>query len=123
MDPKKYYRLLDIDESATENDIKKAYRRLARELHPDVNTDEDAGEKFKAVSEAYSVLSDARKRQIYDRTGNTRGAEFYAPPNRPFQRRGGMGSCSGKCGGLDALFRKSHFKAKTRPKTPGYIPE
>lgn len=123
MDPKHYYRLLNIDETATENEIKKAYRRLAREFHPDVNTDDGAENKFKEISEAYSVLGDTQKRQAYDRTGHTGNPGIYAPPNRPFQRGKGMGRCSGGCGGLDSLFRKSHFKAKNRPKAPDFIPE
>ena len=61
-----HYEALGIDRSATPDEIKKAYRRLARELHPDVNPSADASERFKAVTHAYDVLSDPQQRQQYD---------------------------------------------------------
>ncbi len=64
-----YYSLLGVGRKATEAEIKKAYREKARKLHPDVNKSEDAEEKFKAVNEAYQVLSDADKRARYDQFG------------------------------------------------------
>lgn len=68
-----YYEVLGIDRDATEEEIKRAYRRLAREYHPDTNHDDpDAGEKFKLVAEAYSVLSDPGRRRDYDLFGSTR---------------------------------------------------
>src|SRR3954453_23802427 len=66
-----YYQVLGLDRSASEVQIKKAFRRLARELHPDVNAhDPDAEEKFKEAAEAYEVLSDPERRQTYDRFGH-----------------------------------------------------
>ncbi|MCD4722968.1 MAG: DnaJ domain-containing protein [Desulfobacula sp.] len=126
MNLKNYYSLLKIDRSATENEIKKAYRKLAMEFHPDVNTDKDAEDKFKAVSEAYAVLSDSQKRFIYDQTGNTNFAGFGNMANRPFPRGRGMGRCrgmGGKCSGMEALFRRRPRYAKETPATPGVIPE
>ncbi len=61
-----HYDVLGIDRNATPEDIKKAYRRLARELHPDVNPSTDAAERFKLVTHAYDVLSDPHERQQYD---------------------------------------------------------
>jgi molecular chaperone DnaJ len=61
-----HYEVLGVDRSATPEEIKKAYRRLARELHPDVNSSDDASERFKLVTHAYDVLSDPQSRQQYD---------------------------------------------------------
>src|SRR5690348_14222557 len=66
-----YYEVLGVDRGADDATIKKAFRRLARELHPDVNShDPEAEEKFKEAAEAYEVLSDADKRATYDRYGH-----------------------------------------------------
>ena len=64
-----YYDLLGIDRGASQDDIKKAYRKIARELHPDVNPDPEVQNKFKEVTAAYDVLSDPQKRQQYDMGG------------------------------------------------------
>ncbi|MDR2866089.1 MAG: molecular chaperone DnaJ [Methanomassiliicoccaceae archaeon] len=70
--PRDYYEILGVSKDATADDIKKAYRRLAREHHPDVSSDpkEVAEEKFKEISEAYEVLSDDGKRKTYDQHGH-----------------------------------------------------
>ena len=66
-----YYEVLGVDRSASESEIKKAFRGLARELHPDVNAhDPEAEEKFKEAAEAYEVLADPERRQTYDRFGH-----------------------------------------------------
>jgi molecular chaperone DnaJ len=65
-----YYKALGVGRNATTDEIKKAYRRLARRYHPDVNPgDRDSEERFKAISEAFEVLSDPKKREVYDRHG------------------------------------------------------
>jgi curved DNA-binding protein len=70
MEYKDYYKILGVDKNATEKDIKRAFRRLARQHHPDVNpNDSDAEERFKEINEAYEVLSDAEKRSKYDQLG------------------------------------------------------
>ncbi len=70
MDYKDYYKVLGVDKKANEKEIKQAFRRLARQYHPDVNPDDpQAEERFKEINEAYEVLSDQEKRQKYDQLG------------------------------------------------------
>jgi len=70
MQYKDYYKVLDVDKNATQKEIKSAYRKLAREHHPDVNPDDpDAQERFKDINEAYQVLGDPEKRKKYDQLG------------------------------------------------------
>ena len=69
MNRRDYYEVLGVERDANDKDIKSAYRRLAMEYHPDRNKSPEAEEKFKEASEAYEVLSDPRKRGIYDRAG------------------------------------------------------
>ena len=69
MDYKDYYSVLGVPKTASQADIKKAYRKLARELHPDTNKDPDAEKRFKEANEAHAVLSDTEKRKQYDELG------------------------------------------------------
>ena len=71
---KDLYAILGVSKDATDAEIKKAFRRKARELHPDVNKAPDAEDRFKELNEAYDVLSDANKRAQYDRFGTIPGA-------------------------------------------------
>ena len=68
-----YYALLGVARSATDEQIRSAYRKLARQYHPDVNSASDASERFKAITEAYEVLTDPQRRQRYDMFGSTTG--------------------------------------------------
>src|SRR5262249_2857936 len=76
-----YYEILGVPRSASEAEINKAYRQLARKYHPDLNKSKDAEEQFKKIGEAYEVLKDPTKRQRYDRLGgNWRGGQDFTPP-------------------------------------------
>src|SRR5205085_8829956 len=68
--PRDYYELLGVARDASGDDVKRAFRRLARELHPDVSDAPDAEQRFREVVEAYEVLSDPERRQLYDRFGH-----------------------------------------------------
>ena len=95
-----YYEVLSVERSANVDEIKKAYRQLARKWHPDVNQgDASAEEKFKEVAEAYEVLSDAQKRGAYDRFGHA--ASSGGGPGGGFGGFDGFGGGSG--GGLDDI--------------------
>ncbi len=88
---KDFYKVLGVDKKASADEIKKSFRRQARQYHPDVRPDDKAAEqKFKEINEAYEVLSDEKKRQEYD----TYGADFQ-------QRAGGAGFSGGRAGGFD----------------------
>src|SRR6478672_7954927 len=82
-----YYKVLGVDKKASQEDIKKAYRKLARKYHPDTNKDPGAEERFKQISEAYDVLGDEDKRKKYDRGG------VFAGGN-PFGGGGGGGGAT-----------------------------
>jgi molecular chaperone DnaJ len=97
MPPRDYYAILGVPRNASADEIKKAYRRLARELHPDLNPSEEAQERFKEVTAAYEVLSDPQKREIVDL-----GGDPLAPGG------GGGAGAAGPFGGfadiMDAFF-------------------
>lgn len=76
---KDYYSVLGLNPQATEDEIRKAYRTLARKYHPDINKEPEAESKFKQVAEAYEVLSDKSKRQQYDSIGNSNPFEGFDP--------------------------------------------
>ena len=85
---KDYYKILGVERGASDEAIKKAYRRLARKYHPDVSKEADAKERFQEVSEAYETLRDKDKRAAYDSLGSHRPGQDFRPPPDWFDRFG-----------------------------------
>lgn len=112
MSKRDYYEVLGVGRDASPEEIKKAYRRLARQYHPDVNKAPDAEEKFKEVKEAYEVLSDEQKRAMYDRYG-------HVDPSQGFGGGGGFGDGGfGDFGGLGDIFDMFFGGARRNPNAP-----
>jgi molecular chaperone DnaJ len=110
-----YYKVLGVDKKASQEDIKKAYRKLARKYHPDTNKEAGAEERFKEISEAYDVLGDEDKRKKYDRGG------MFAGGN-PFGGAGGGGGATATDFGsfsdiLSGLFNTGARGTRTKPAT------
>src|SRR5258707_1458237 len=125
---KDYYAVMGVDRKASAEDIKQAYRKLARKYHPDVSKEPGAEEKFKEVGEAYETLKDPEKRAAYDSLGSSYrpGQDFRPPPE--WEKQFGGGQFSFEDLDLGDLF--SHFSAgrpgagagpgKTRMPREGY---
>jgi curved DNA-binding protein len=92
---KDYYKIMGVGREASADDVKRAYRRLARKYHPDVSKEPNAEERFKEIGEAYEVLRDPEKRAAYDSLGTRRpGEEFRPPPGWEYDV-GGAGASGG----------------------------
>ena len=78
MEKRDYYEVLGVNKDSKKEDIKKAYRKLVKKYHPDVNKQDGAEEKFKEIQEAYEVLSDDSKKQAYDQYGHA-GTQGFDP--------------------------------------------
>ena len=115
-----YYETLGVARGASQDDVKRAYRRLARKYHPDVSKESDAEARFKEVGEAYEVLKDPEKRAAYDRFGKDwkHGQEFRPPPGWERQFNLGGGGFSGASGFSDffeSLFGQGGFAGARGP--------
>ena len=89
---KDYYKTLGVQRGASDEEIKKAYRKLARKYHPDVSKEANAKEKFQEVSEAYETLKDKEKRAAYDNLGRYSPGEDFRPSQDWYSRFGGTES-------------------------------
>jgi curved DNA-binding protein len=122
MEFKDYYKIMGVERGASQDEIKRAYRKLARKYHPDVSKEGDAEARFKEIGEAYAVLKDPEKRASYDELGQNwkSGQEFRPPPNwdAGFEFRGGAGQGQGGADFSDffeTLFGRGGFSAGARP--------
>ncbi len=97
MSKRDYYEVLGVGKDASKEEMKKAYRKLSKKYHPDINKEADADEKFKEITEAYEVLSDDQKRAQYDRFGHT-------DPNQGFGGGGAGDFGGGGFGGFEDIF-------------------
>ncbi|MDE1549051.1 molecular chaperone DnaJ [Jeotgalibaca caeni] len=97
-----YYEILGVSKDASDDEIKKAYRKLSKKYHPDINKEPDASDRFKEVAEAYEVLSDSQKRAAYDQYGHASTDPNFGGGYGGFG--GGAGGFDGFTGGFDDIF-------------------
>ncbi|MEE8429325.1 MAG: DnaJ C-terminal domain-containing protein [Gammaproteobacteria bacterium] len=116
MEYKDYYQIMGVKRDATQDEIKRTYRKLARKYHPDVSKESDAEERFKTVGEAYEVLKDPEKRAAYDQLGANwkAGQDFKPPPDwdAGFEFSGGGYTAGG--GGVHSAFFDELFGRQFR---------
>lgn len=108
MEYKDYYNIMGVARSASQDDIKRAYRRLAKQYHPDVSKEANAEQRFKELGEAYEVLKDPQKRAAYDQLGANwkAGEPFRPPPNWDFEFGNGFGGSTDNAGGFSDFFEQ-----------------
>lgn len=118
MQYKDYYKIMGLSRTATQDEVKRAYRKLARKFHPDVSKEKDAEAKFKELGEAYEVLKDPQKRAAYDKLGSDwkAGEEFRPPPNwdEGFEFKGG-GFTGGGASAFSDFFEQLFGRAGFQP--------
>ncbi|MGM0139438.1 chaperone DnaJ [Enterococcus sp. DIV0755b] len=103
-DKRDYYEVLGLQKGASDDEIKKAYRKLSKKYHPDINKEPDAEEKFKEISEAYEILSDPQKRAAYDQYGHAGTDPNYGGGYGGFGGNYGGFSGGGSFGGFEDIF-------------------
>ncbi|RLQ98170.1 molecular chaperone DnaJ [Falsibacillus albus] len=111
MSKRDFYDVLGLSKGASKDEIKKAYRKLSKKYHPDINQEADAAEKFKEIKEAYEVLSDDQKRAHYDQFGHT-------DPNQGFGGFGGSDFGGGGFGGFEDIFNTFFGGGGSRRRDP-----
>ncbi len=127
MEFKDYYKIMGVERDATQDEIKRAYRKLARKYHPDVSKEADAEQRFKEVGEAYEVLKDPEKRTAYDQLGANwqQGQDFRPPPDwdQGFEFHGGGFTDADAAGFSDffeSLFGRGFSHAGGGRRTTGF---
>jgi curved DNA-binding protein len=118
---KDYYQVMGVPRSATQEEIKRAYRKLARRFHPDVSKEKDAEEKFKELQEAHEVLKDPEKRAAYDQLGADYrpGQDFRPPPDWGKGFEFSRGSRSGDAGQFSDFFSELFGSRSPFGRAPG----
>ncbi len=127
MDFKDYYSVMGIERDASQNEVKSAYRKLARQYHPDVSKRADAEERFKELGEAYAVLKDPEKRAAYDQLGSNwkAGQDFQPPPDwdAGFEFSGGGfgdGGTSAHSDFFESLFGRGFQSSRSGRQSSGF---
>src|SRR5690242_21630810 len=117
---KDYYKILGVERTASEDEVKKAYRKLARKYHPDVSKEANAKEKFQEVSEAYETLRDKEKRAAYDSLGSYRPGQDFRPPPDWFDRFGSGQTEDLRDVDLSDLFEQMGIFGRARGRRGGF---